>query len=218
MKATIKIDKKEQDKLVKFIITQIADQMIDRITHSMGEIKINVESYIRTQFFASPAVHSLTEEHGKLRGDLGLDKSIGNKMQKILETILSNIKIDPPTKAVFGKYVRITYLWRILPMGYHDVLGLDISSYISEKSGEEIPWLSWLLQGTPGISGYFVANWTEGDLGESRSGIAIMWKGQGRSWSMPVGFAGTEVDNFLTKIFDEIGMVIAKEVGRVIGA
>ena len=218
VKATIKISKEEQKKFAKFIMTQIVTEMLNKIAQSMGTIKINVQNYIKTQFFSSLAVRSMTDDYGTLKGDLGLDDAIGGKLETILETVLSNIDIQLPTRKVFSKYVRITYLWRILPIGYNDLLGLGISGYISEKSGENIPWLAWLLNGTPGIQGYGVARWSTGDRGTSRSGIAIMWKGRGRSWKMPAEFAGTAADNFLTRIFDEIGVQITKEVDKVISA
>jgi hypothetical protein len=227
MQLRINIDKNEQEKLKRDMMIQLAAQMLFRLTNNKDQMKINIDNYIRGEFFQSEAVQSMVDDNGQLKGQLGLDKTIRNNLQKILDTVIQNIKIDGPNRKIFSKSIKIYYYWKILKSGYNDLTSLPEASYVSDQlahwSGTKIPWLEWLLKGCPGVQGYIVGKLsTQQQQYHSRSGINLMFKALGHTWNItadPSMVGGlNENDNFLIKIFDGISEIIAQEVERVLNA
>ena len=227
MRVNISISKPEQQRLHQYMMVQIGDQMQFRLELHRDHLRNTILNYIISEFYESEAVQSLITPFDKsLKGDLGLDNNIRSNLDTILRTILGNIKIDGPQYKVLSKAIRFWYIWRILPVGYNDLLGLKESFYYSVGgsnkrpwSGKYIPWLEWLLKGCPGVQGYISAF---GNFNESRSGIALMWRAKGRTWNItadPDIVGGlNDNDNFLTKIFANVNKVIAQEVEIVLNA
>lgn len=74
---------------------------------------------------------------------------------------------------------------------------LDFFAYYTAK-GEFIPWLDWLINGKGNTfsSGYKVYK----KEGKGRSGMAIMLKSEGDSYTVDSRFVGSINDNWITKI------------------
>lgn len=75
---------------------------------------------------------------------------------------------------------------------------MNLAHYISERSGELVEWLKWLLfSGTSGVVESFVVRY-EVDKGRSR--LAFMRKANGQNFSVDPEFAGTADSNMITKV------------------
>ncbi len=70
--------------------------------------------------------------------------------------------------------------------------------YVSQRSGELVEWLKWLLfSGTSGVVESFVVRY---EVDKGRSKLAFMRKANGQSFSVDPEFAGTENSNMVTKV------------------
>ena len=100
---------------------------------------------------------------------------------------------------------------------YSDVLSLTESSftYSSGRGSGVIEWLRWLLLESTSI---IVSEYDFVPSNQGRTGMGIMAKRQGGGWSIPPQYAGTAVDNFVTRsLFDiqnTIESVVTREVQR----
>ena len=86
----------------------------------------------------------------------------------------------------------------IQPEDFGNLLGLR-SGHVLTKKGQDLHWLSWLLDRGRDtiITGY---HYTPETAPRGRSGGGTM--GRGSAWRVPPQFAGTKSDNFVTRAFD----------------
>lgn len=91
---------------------------------------------------------------------------------------------------------------------YTEVLSLEEAKYViaTLKHGlMELEWLEWLLLGGPGyiIQDYkYVKNERTAAYSRTKTGIMVPKRGSG--WGLPDELAGTQDNNFLTKILNEV--------------
>ncbi len=166
-------------------INQKFDKMLDEVYIVINEGLLNSETF-----------NSLM--NGKLRADFGLDDekvSIlptlfidlveafyqiqmlgeGNDVYRVEFTIKQREESDPFVQSAFNR-----------------------AHYISQRSGELIEWLRWLLfSGSGSVVESFVVRY-EVDKGRSR--LAFMRKAYGQSFSVDPEFAGTADSNMVTKV------------------
>ncbi len=218
MKVSLYLPDKEKNRLIEYMVDEIYKQIKKRLEN--GESKLNglIKSYVRNQFFSSPAYKSLT--NGQLKEDLGLDSGAVSYLTDIIDKILENCQTGKIEVKTYAKRFQIFYNWGFLQAGYVDLTSLKGSSYISDQmkhwSHKKVPWLEWLLLGCPGVQGYFVAR-VSAETAEkyhSRSGRALMFRAVGHTWNLNLENDSSVVgglnerDNFLIKIFENIGQVI----------
>ena len=84
--------------------------------------------------------------HGDLLGELGLEHP-EQRLQEILLTIKNNLQVTVVPPMVVGDKIRGGINIGILVAGFQDLISLSSSSYTSQPSGENIPWLEWLIGG-----------------------------------------------------------------------
>lgn len=159
------------------------------IEHRATIAGLKLKDFLISKFIQSEVYFSLTG--GYLRGEFGLtDKQI-SKIPDILDDII-NIYVEHTVekdKGIFKVRIGIVNLNDFDP-NKHGV-------FITEK-GEAIHWLWWLLtQGTNSVvEGYSVFF----KQGIGRSEMAIMIQSEGFNYSIDNYFAGTENDNWITRV------------------
>ncbi len=182
----------------KEINTKIAKSMsgiVDKIEQRLGsEIRKSIENSIVWQEVVG----------GTLRGELGI-QNVSN-LDSILETWSKSIKVVYLKNKGFGK-ISIG----MIQSDYSDVLSLVESSftYASNRGSGVIEWLRWLLLESTSI---IVSEYDFIPSNQGRTGMGIMVKRQGGGWSIPPQYAGTAVDNFVTRSLSDIENTIEKIV------
>lgn len=184
----------------KEINAKIAKSMIgivDKIEQRLGsEIRQSIENSIVWQEVVG----------GTLRGELGIQNISG--LDAILETWSKSIKVVYSKNKGFGK-ISIG----MIKSDYSDVLSLTESSftYASNRGSGVIEWLRWLLLESTSI---IVSEYDFVPSNQGRTGLGIMAKRQGGGWSVPPQYAGTAVDNFVTRSLSDIENTIERVVTR----
>lgn len=135
----------------KLIQEKIVQSLLERINKNIKVFTDSVELFTRnelkTALLTSPAYISTL--YGELQAEFGLinpEASISPVIAKWLESVKC-IPISPPK--ILGRD-KLTAIFRVraIQANYDDVLSLDVASYISPRSKQDIPWLAWLL-GSP---------------------------------------------------------------------
>jgi hypothetical protein len=158
----------------------------------IDNLNIELANFFYLKFLKSDTFISMLI--GDLRGEFGFSDSYLNNIEDICAAI-SAVYLD--YKVLKGKdFLKII-------IGVHDKNDIDyeeVGVFTTEK-GEKIYWLYWLLtQGTtPVVPGYDVYP----IQGAGRSHMAVMIKNDITSYSVDAQYAGTEEDNWVTRILDE---------------
>lgn len=197
MKNILTSDRVIQQKLLDAIRKKVYESNgFPRIDKKFDKMLDEVYAVINEGLLNSQTFDSLV--NGKLRADFGLDDekvSIlptifidlveafyqiqmlgdGDNVYRVEFTIKQREESDPYVQSAFNR-----------------------AHYISQRSGELIEWLKWLLfSGTNGVVESFVVRY-EVDKGRSR--LAFMRKANGQSFSVDPEFAGTANSNMITKV------------------
>jgi hypothetical protein len=180
------------------------------------EIKNLLEEKIRKAFNESATVQALRGtivDRIDLVAELGLEDNL-QKIAQIRDTIIKGIQINiKADKATYLLSINI----QISEKDFSDILSISAAlqnwtdATGSEIKGPPLPWLSWLLKhGSNNIIKDFHFSTSE-RAGVGRSGRdGTMRKGD--TWRVPAIHAGTESQNFITKIFDQVSEEINKKL------
>jgi hypothetical protein len=169
-----------------------------RIATSIPSIKTSlrqrIHKLVTDSIKLSPEYLSLLG--GNLKGELGLPDI--SYVDRIIEQWATNVEVlyRPATPAAPLGAIKIG----IIQSDYTDVLSLSEAKYIytTGRSSGLLQWLRWLLlEGTsPIVMEYAYAPINSS---HSRTGMGIMKRSPGATWSVPAEFAGTVDDNFATR-------------------
>lgn len=170
---------------------------IDKVA---GDIHTKISDLIKGAILSSNELSSLI--NGKLRADFGLDDEIVAKLPSILIDLFEVYYQDneiTEQKDIFG----IKFIVRARDEDDPYVQSVFTRAhYTSEKSGEIIQWLKWLM-----FSGGEIINETYKVRlmdGFGRSGMAIMITGANFAFKVDGEFSGTETSNFVTRAIDTV--------------
>jgi len=78
---------------------------------------------------------------------------------------------------------------------------------------DDIPWMNWLIEGAPSISGFEFTH--EIRFGFSRTGLGRMVTKEGGIWSFPPARIGAFVI-LINSIEKEVGIIAARDIGKVL--
>lgn len=175
------------------IIFEVRKQVDHKLRAASIPIKKEIAIIIEDELRRSEVVRSLLI--GSLRQDFGLYEGQAIDMvEKIISILIKNLDVILNTssaKLVFSISIRLN------PMYIN-----ELSNVLKYRSnGGEVAWMEWLLtRGTEVV----VDNFYQLDLSRthprSRAGYALMRPKVGRTFRVDPVFAGTEADNFITKI------------------
>lgn len=178
------------------------------------EIKKLLEEKIRKAFNESDTVQALRGNGGgiDLVAELGLEDNL-QKIAQIRDTIIKGIRINiSADKTTYLLSINI----QISEKDFSDILNISAAlqnwtdATGSEIKGPPLPWLKWLL--LQGDNNIIIKDFHfDKDKGIGRSGRpGTMQKND--SWRVPQRHAGTESQNFITKIFDQVSEEIDKKL------
>lgn len=197
MKNILTSDNDIQQKLVEAIRKKVYESNgFPRIDKKFDKMLDEVYAVINEGLLNSETFNSLV--NGKLRADFGLDDD--------------KISILP---TVFIDLVEAFYQIQMLGEG-NDIYRVEFTikqreesdpyvqsamnraHYVSQRSGELVEWLKWLLfSGTNGVVESFVVRY---EIDKGRSRLAFMRKANGQNFSVDPEFAGTADSNMITKV------------------
>ena len=170
---------------------------IDKVA---GDIHTKISDLIKGALLSSNEFNSLI--NGKLRADFGLDDEKVSLIPTILidlfEVYYQDEEVKNP-KDIFA----IKFIVRVRDEDDPYVQSAFMRAhYTSEKSGEIIQWLKWLMfSGGEIINETYKVRLADG-LG--RSGMAIMITGANFAFKVDGEFSGTETSNFVTRAIDTV--------------
>lgn len=150
---------------------------------------------------------------GDLFGQFG-EVNIVKAIEDIIKAISDNVKIDVNKFAIAGNQISGSFTVNILRLDYSEVLSLPSVSFIS-NNGFQIEWLKWLLLESDRIVvNDYSFSLNARTVGFSRTGTGVMVRGTG--WGVPSVYAGTAVDNWLTRALQQIDEKVIKELYSII--
>lgn len=183
-----------QAALKRAVTKKLNSEQITKFDDAINELNLGLHNLLGELIMDSPEVASLF--NGKLKADFGLDEDVLSRIQyhmSYLVEVTYTIENHPKKGPII--------VYSIMPRKKDDPYAHDTISalsYTSDKSGEKIRWLEWLLfRGTEKINDTYSVQYMKG-LG--RSGMAIMRiLKDSNGFSVDPEFAGTEDDNMVTR-------------------
>ena len=201
----------------KNVMDEISGQFNKNAIKINNAIKKRVQDTIRHMLILAPEVMELMG--GSLQGQLGVTDPRG-RLTAIVDTWVENIEVSTVTYKLNKEGPLLAIQIRAIREDYSDVLSLPESSYesVTARGMFVIDWLRWLLlEGDKPIVNY---SFLPGNLRGSRTGLGIIVRKQGRRWSIPPQFRGTEQDNFATRALSDldkhIGIIVRSELKRIL--
>lgn len=177
----------------KLILKSWLDKINKKLLGKLSAIESNIVNISLAHFKSSDTYNELL--YGDLRYSLGFPNGEQHEMvDTVVETAAKSLKVELDQFKIVNDINGGLTVY-LLKSGMIDLLSLSQSNIKIEEGN--IPWLDWLL--TQGdkiiISDYKIIYRDAG-----RSGGAVMTKSPGSYWKIPTDFAGTDDDNWFTRI------------------
>lgn len=177
----------------KLILKSWLDKINKKLLGNLSLIESSITNISLTHFKSSDTYNELLS--GNLRYDFGFPNGEQHEIvDTIVEAAAKSLKVELDQFKIVNDIKGGLTIY-FLKSGMSDLLSLPQSNIKIEEGN--IPWLDWLL--TQGdkiiISDYKVVYRDAG-----RSGGAIMTNLPGSYWKIPTDFAGTDDDNWFTRI------------------
>lgn len=198
MKFSLNIIESSSD-IQKEIINAIVKQLQRPLNNAVSSIKKELQKMVKEAIEAEPEYQQLIS--GRLQSELGIDRA--GRVNAIVDIWSNNIDVkNQPLKSTNnGITGKISF--EMIKSDYSDVLSSPEATITDRASGEEVPWLYWLLLGGGGILVQdYIIQYTNSK--KSRSGKAIMVKSMGRNWRMPAKFVGTAKNNWVYRAISRV--------------
>lgn len=197
---------KESDaQIEKLILDALIEEINPVLSRAAIQIKKIVKPYFITAIKACPEMVSL--RWGDLRGELGVE-SAESKLDNIVNVLADSIEIEHKKLTKSAGNLRGGFTLSMVYGDYHDILGLDAATQLTEK-GQILDWLAWLLTyGDSIIVRDYEVSFNVPPRSKSRTGIAVMMKTEKGRWRVPSQYSGTANDNFITRVLDGMESVI----------
>jgi len=187
--------------------TEIARKILDAIKAEINSVLLSVvfalqreiRRLLEERITNSETWKSL--ESGQLRAEFGLPDDVTTRLQEILDIWLRQIDVD--YKVLTGSStLRGGITINMLDTDWNQVLSSSAASIVT-KYGMVLPWLEWLLTyGDKAIIQDYTVLMRASP--QSRSGMAIMAKQVSGQWRVPPEFSGTQDNNFITEILENM--------------
>jgi len=204
----ILVDFKGFDKKIARALLKPLGRFIDRLSKT-------ATTTMRDKFTSRMLGHTVVQNvlHGMLRGELGVVNA-SEKIDTILRAWIDGFRIEKKEPKLFGDRIACGLSVQMVRSDWSEVKNLSASIQISNTrqpdgsfKRRELHWLEWLLEYGSSIivRDYdFTAKITRG----SRTGLGIMIKGTG--WSVPEPFTGTNKNNFVIDVLNDVSQDIIK--------
>jgi hypothetical protein len=206
MKFEIEIKENERQiskKILKALIPEV-DKFMKK---AVSEVKKDLPIILRNAIMSSETYYALVG--GKLRFELGIPDSI-SKLDALISIWTNDVNVTYVKPTLIGSdKIFAFFSVGLVQSDYSDVLGTNYAQ-VYDKKGYYLPWLQWLLfEGTKPLISTHKVVFTRG----GRTGGAIMRKPG--SWSIPIAYAGTATDNWITRAIDNSSPQIEDLLKRI---
>lgn len=172
------------------------NELKNRIKRNTKRAERQIKNLVLAWALESEEVSSLTQEgvRGSLHAQLGLYAGTGSM---IADAIAQSISDGTYLEINIGNRMSdITAIIYFQPVSFSNLLSIPGAEVLTDK-GTTLPWMQWLLfEGTRTI----ITGYKYTPDGSGRSGGGTM-EGGG-AWRIPVEYAGSVDNNFVTRIFD----------------
>lgn len=154
---------------------------------------------IKEELLNSPEYYAMIPG-GSLYHEIG-NPTIESDLNKIIDVIVNSVEIRFVGPMVSNGQIKAIFEIHAIRSDYSDILGLQESSFFTEK-GRLLRWLDWiLLRGDEEIIiGYMFVG---GHEDRSRTNYGIMVPGFGASWGIEQ-YGGVAGDNWITRATDRL--------------
>jgi hypothetical protein len=215
----IKIELKTSDLVIETMIKRrIIDRLNNSIEKSIPTVKTQFKRIVRNAIISSETYQSIVQGPD-LKGELGVANG-ASKLERIIKVWLDSLvvkftRFDPIFNASGGEFTV-----SMIRGDFKDVINLPAAHHISERVKRDIRWLDWLLtKGTLEMVQHFQYNTNfDPTKYKSRTGLGVMTFKKNAGWHVPTEYAGTEDDNWITKIImersPEFTQIIEQEVTK----
>ncbi len=197
--------KNEDEKLIVYVQKEVMTQLYKRLVAAKLPLEQSLKSEVGSIFLHSAGVNELI--HGTLRQELGITENEAQSATNDIAAIIANdIHVDV-TKAAD----EVTVTVQFVRGDYREILSLPVGTFTSEKNGQNIPWLEWLLlEGDNIIFTHHVQHFKR-PLAQSRAGLALMIRGG--TWRIPpMWSSSSEGGNIIERAFENINDFILKQI------
>lgn len=197
-------------KITSLILKSILSDTEKYFSNISKTLENNLKTIVKNGIINSPEYQSIAS--GKLQYHFGLPDSTA-RLQQIL-SIWERIKLVINKPKIKSSGIIGNIQLYMIAADYSDVLNLPASTFTTEK-GEDLAWLQWLLLSGDKtiIKEYDIVI---GPNPRSRTGNAVMKKTVNGKWSVPPEFAGTQNNNWITRVLDSISNDIDNTISRAI--
>lgn len=152
---------------------------------------------------------------GALRYELGIPDA-ATKVAGLLDIWSQNIDVNY-TQPIVNKSGTISSKFSVsmIKIDFGDVLYTPFAQVYDTERGYNLPWLQWLLlEGNQVLIQDYVV--VVGRSPRSRTGMATMREEAGASWSVPMRYAGTMSDNWITRSLSDASKEIEQFITKVL--
>ncbi len=213
----LKLDLKGFDRKVYNAIKQKLKPKLNKVAN---KVSIQIQNRFRSLLFEHKTINTLisgsTVGGVNLQGELGVNNPAG-RIEIILDSWIRNHVLILKPLQVTERGITGGFRFQMIRSDWQEVFNLN-ASIITEFTKETLPWLQWLLvEGDKVvIQEYDFAM----QFGTGRTGKGHMRKWKRRRWNVPPEFAGTQENNFVSDIVEdlhkELGVLIKKEFIKII--
>jgi hypothetical protein len=198
--------------LQKLVQPHVAGALQKYLEKLAPKIERKIRIFLDAKIVASETYVAL--RRGKLTAEFGLTTPT-QKIDTIINQWLRSVRVIVQPVRAKAHSAGGGLIVRAIQSDWQDVINLPEALQLTEK-GELLPWLQWLL--TSGGAILIHDWWFKYIWGTGRSYRGIMIPTAGSSWDVPYGYAGTENDNWITRILvsskDELEKLIINTVQR----
>jgi hypothetical protein len=192
-----------QLELERHLLEEVRRQIVAKLAGINIVIANRLKELITEAVKGSAVYDALVNRGQPLYFELGAVDS-PEEMYNLLEVLRASVYVPRPNIRKLGNKLHGSISVFAINSKYIDSAANNSGKYVStNKDGKTtvIPWLSWLLKSRPIISGWDIK--FDYNIVGSRTGGAIMIQKRGGEWRLPIEFAGTLENNFITRAVDD---------------
>ena len=184
--------------------------LINHLNKQLPKIEKASKQILDSAIKLSPTYQSLRSTNGQLRQELGIVRPeiIDQLMQVWVDSLKATLTVNRRSLVVTVQAVK--EFSDLIKVAYH-----PLASYQTDK-GATVEFMRWLLfVGTqPVVEDYYVKKANSFERQYSRTDSLIMRAKHGSFYRIPSEHAGTQDNNFITRVCDQIGDEILQTIKR----
>ncbi len=190
------------EELERYILEEFRVQLKDKLQGLDLLIQARLKELLRGAIERSSVYDALVNKNQPLYFELGAIDS-PEALHELIAVIQKTVYVTKPNVRKLGNRINMSIGCSAINSDFSEALSVGVYDSVNRRGQTtKIPWMEWLLKSPPYIRGW---NVKFGDFPNtySRTGGAIMIEVQNGGWKLPIEFAGTLQDNFVTRAVEE---------------